>query len=59
MFDISIVYVVTRYFETKSSEKSKQTQRQPGPFIQMQICFLTKRKIDNWPIYGQAYISTV
>ena len=28
---------VTRYFDTKSSEKRKQIQRQPGPFIQMQI----------------------
>ena len=37
-------HVVTRYFDTKSSEKSKQIQRQPGAFIQMQICFLTKRK---------------
>ena len=25
-------------------EKSKQILRQPGPFIQIQICFLTKRK---------------
>ena len=37
----------------------KQIRRQPGPFTQMQICFLTKRKIENWPIYGQAYISVV
>ena len=44
---------------SKLSEKSKQIRRQPGPFIQMQICFLTKRKIENWQIYGQAYISMV
>ena len=37
-------HVVTRYFNTKSLEKSKQIRRQPGTFIQMQICFLTKRK---------------
>ena len=23
--------------------------------IQIQICFLIKRKIENWQIYGQAY----
>ena len=51
-------HVVTRYFDTKSSEKSKQRQRKPGPFIQMQF-FLTNRKIENWQIYGQAYISLV
>ena len=27
--------------------------------IQMQICTLTKRKIENWPRYGQAYIAIV
>ena len=49
--------VVTRYFDTKSSEKSKQIGRQPGrqpgPFVQMQICFLTKRKkrIGEYTIY--------
>ena len=26
-----------------------------NPFDQMQICLLTKRKIGNWHIYGQAY----
>ena len=25
----------------------------------MQICFLTKRKLENWPVYGQAYVSMV
>ena len=30
-------HVVARYFDTKSSEKSKQKLRQPGPFIQIQI----------------------
>ena len=28
---------------------------QPNPFVQIQICLLTKRKIGNWHIYGQAY----
>ena len=32
---------------------------QPGPFIQMKICFLAKRKKENWQIYSQAYISVV
>ena len=36
--------VVTRYFDTKFTEKSKQILRQPGPFIQMQICFWQKEK---------------
>ena len=27
--------------------------------MQIQICFLTKRKIENLPIYGQAYIYMV
>ena len=36
-------------------KKSKQIQRQPGPFIQMQICLLTKRKkkeLANIHFYG-------
>ena len=36
-------HVATRYFDNKSSEKSKQKWQQPGPFIQKQI-FLTNRK---------------
>ena len=28
-------HVVTKYFDTKLSEKSKQILRQPGPFIQI------------------------
>ena len=38
---------------------AKWYQKQPSPFLQMQICFLIKRKIENWQIYGQAYISMV
>ena len=52
-------HVVTRNFDTELSEKSEQKRRQPGPFMQMQICFLTKRKIENWQIYCQAFISKV
>ena len=37
-------HVVTRYFDTKFTKKSKQIIQQPGPFILIHICFLTKRK---------------
>ena len=37
-------HVVTRYLIPNHRKKSKQIQRQHGLFIQMQICFLTKRK---------------
>ena len=43
----------------KLSAKSKQQQKQPRPFIQMQICLLTKSKKENRQIYGQAYSSMV
>ena len=39
--------------------KSKQYQRQPSLFIQMQICFLIKRKNENWAIYSQALIPMI
>ena len=51
-------HVVTRYFDTKFTEKSKQILRQPGLFEQIQICF-SKIKKENWQIYDQAYISMV
>ena len=40
-------------------KNSKQLWKQPGLFIQMQICFLIKRKIENGQILGQAYNSMV
>ena len=43
------------YFETNSTEKSKQLQPQPSLFIQMKICLLIKRKKERWQLYGLAY----
>ena len=49
------------YFDTKSLEKSKQSMEKvnnnKGTFYTNADIFLTKRKIENWQIYGQAYIS--
>ena len=55
---LSSSYIAICNLETING-KSKQYQKQPGPFIQKQICFFGKNKIENWKIYSQAYISVV
>ena len=37
-------HVVTRYFETKSTEQNLTITQQPSRFIQMQICFFDQKK---------------
>ena len=56
MFDINIVNrYVDSYFPPNFPplffnpwQKSKQTLQHSRLFIQMQICLLTNRKIENW-----------
>ena len=54
--------VVTKYFDTKSSEKSMEKVNKNkvslAPLYKCKL-FLTKRKIENWQKYGHAYISMV
>ena len=40
----SLLHVVTRYFDTKFMEKSKQILQQPGPLYKCKFVFVTKRK---------------
>ena len=47
-------HLATRNFETKLSEKSKQTLPQPSLFIQKKIYLLTKRKKENKQKYSHA-----
>ena len=53
-------HLVAKYFETKSTvKKSKQTLLHTRPFIQMNFCFLIKRKIGNLQLNGVAYYSMI
>ena len=53
-------HFVAKYFETKSmAKKINKHLWHTGPFIQMNICFLLKRKIGNRQLNGLAYNSMV